>query len=125
MMSDHRIGPEGRDDEVTQALRRIHSAPGTEQYWRELEARIMARVAADAGAGSWWLPLSHWARTGAAAAAVAMLVAGVALWREREVREQSAIETVLLQSNPPLNQLAAAAGTAPDSESVLRYLLTP
>jgi len=126
MTPDHRIGPEGRDDEVTRILRRIHAAPGTEEYWRGLEARIMAGVAGDASAESgWWLPLTHWARAGVAAAAVALLVAGVALWREREVREQAAIETVLLQANPPLSQLAAVAGTAPDSESVLRNLLTP
>ena len=127
MSSDHRIGPNGREDEVTEALRRIYAAPGTEQYWRGLESRILARIAADGrtSPGDWWLPLSHWARTGAAAAAVALLVAGLALWREREMREQTAIETVLLQANPPLSQLAAAAGTAPDSEAVLRYVLTP
>ena len=126
MTPDHRIGTEGRDDEVTRILRRIHAAPGTEEYWRGLEARILARIAADGAPNDgWWLPLSRWARTGAAAAAVALLVAGVALWREREVREQAAIETVLLQANPPLSQLAAVAGTAPDSESVLRNLLTP
>jgi len=127
MTSDHRIGPEGRDDEVTRSLRRLYAAPGTEQYWRDLEERIMARIAADGGAAgrSWWLPLARWARTGAAAAAIALFVAGVALWRERELRERSAIETVLLQANPPMSQLAAAAGTAPDSETVLRYILTP
>ena len=112
---------------MTRALRQLYAAPGTEQYWRELEARIVARIAADGAAGEALvaaaLPLG--ARRAPPRPPIALLVAGVALWREREVREQSAIETVLLQANPPLSQLAAAAGTAPDSEAVLRYILTP
>jgi len=126
MTSDRRIGPEGRDDELTRTLRGMYAAPGTEQYWRDLEQRILARVAAESAPdGGWWLPLSRWARSGAAAAAAALLVAGVALWRDREVREQSAVQAMLLQGNPPLAQLGAAAGTAPDGEAVLRYVLTP
>jgi hypothetical protein len=126
MTPDHRIGPVGRDDPLSRALRRLYAAPAEEAYWRTLEASVMARVAAEREAsGGWWLPLARWSRVGAAAVAAALLVAGAALWRERQVRDRSALETVLLQDNHPRAQLSAAAGASPDGDAVLRYLLSP
>jgi hypothetical protein len=128
MTPDHRIGPEGREDDVTRGLRRIYAAPADESYWRALQARIVAAVASEAiaRAGSgWWLPLARWARAGAAAAAVLLAAAGAALWRAHEVRDRSAFEIVVFQRNAPRAQLAAAAGPTPNSDAVLRDVLSP
>ncbi len=128
-MTEHDpLGPHGPDDKaaLTRALRRIYAAPAEDGYWRALQARILARVAGEPAPGDgWWLPLARWARVGALAAAAALLIAGVTLWREREAREQYALETVLLQANAPHAQLTAAAGATPDGDAVLRYVLTP
>jgi hypothetical protein len=128
MTDEYRIGPEGRDDDVTRALRRMYAAPEGEAYWSELEHRVLARVAgapAGDGADSWWLSLSRWATPGLIAAALAMMVAGATLWRARETRERTELEALLLHENPPLAQLSAVAGSKPDNEAVLRYVLTP
>jgi hypothetical protein len=125
MTPDHRIGPDGPDGEIARALRAEYAAPEGELYWRGLHARIMARVGAAAEGEHWSSPLARWARVGGLAAAVAILFAGVTLWREREARARYALDTVLLQSNGPHAQLSAAAGQTPDDDAVLHYLLTP
>jgi hypothetical protein len=128
MMNDFRIGPDGRDDDTTRALRRLYAAPEDRAYWQGLEERILARVAAAPASGAgeaWWLSLSRWATPGIAAAVLALTVAGVTLWRARETRERTELEALLLHENPPLAQLSAVAGNKPDNEAVLRYVLTP
>ena len=45
MRLEPRIGPEGRDDELTRALRGLQAPPGGEAFWEGLERRILARVA--------------------------------------------------------------------------------
>ena len=127
MSIEHRIGPEGRDDDVTRELRRLYAAPADDAYWQALEARILASVAGHSvgDAEGWWTPLERWSRVGALAAAVALCVAGAALWRANEVREQSALQAAMLHPNTPSAQLAAVAGRSPDNDAVLRDVLTP
>ena len=125
-MSQHRIGPEGRDDDLTRELRRLYAAPVDAAYWRALEARILAGLEPDVAAvDAWWLPLARWARAGAVAAAIVVAVASAALWRAREAAEEYAIRAAMLQSNAPSAQLAAAAAAKPDNDAVLRDVLTP
>ena len=125
-MTEHRIGPEGRDDDLTRELRRVYAAPVDAAYWRALEARILAALERDVAASdSWWLPLARWARAGAVAAASAVAVAGATLWRAREAAEEYAIGAAMLHSNAPSAQIAAAAGAKPDNDAVLRDILTP
>ena len=128
MSTEYRIGPDGRDDDVTRALRQLYAAPEGEAYWHGLEGRILARVSGASAAGaadSWWLSLSRWATPGLIAAAIAFAVAGMTLWRARETRERTELEALLFHANPPMAQLSAVAGTKPDNEAVLRYVLTP
>jgi hypothetical protein len=128
MTPEQRIGPDGRDDDLTRALRRIYAAPAGDEYWRALEARIASRIAAEGArspADAWWLPLSRWGLGGIAAASLALAIAGATLWRARELQQRSALAAMLLQSNAPPAQLAAAAGAKPDNDAVLRYVLQP
>ncbi|HUO52473.1 MAG TPA: hypothetical protein VMT93_08145, partial [Gemmatimonadaceae bacterium] len=112
---------------MTRALRRLYAAPAGDAYWRALEARVLEAVAAEraAAANAWWQPLARWARPGALAAALLLALAGAAVWRAREVREESAIRAAMLQSNAPAAQVAAVAGARPDNEAVLRDVLAP
>jgi len=58
-------------------------------------------------------------------AVVGAVVAGAALWRAREVREQAALQAMMLHPNTPSAQIAAVAGRSPDNDAVLRDVLTP
>ena len=117
MSIEHRIGPDGRDDDVTRELRSLYAAPTEDAYWQALQARILAAVsgAAPIAVEAWWAPLSRWSRTGAVAAALAL----------REMREQSALQAAMLNPNTPRAQLSAVAGHEPDNDAVLRDALTP
>src|SRR6185437_14184614 len=84
MTYEPRIGPDGRDDDLTRALRQIYAAPAEEGYWSTLAQRIMSRIAGAVEAESWWSPLADWARVGIVAAAAAVIVAGLALTKSRE-----------------------------------------
>jgi len=127
MSIEHRIGPEGRDDDVTRELRRLYAAPPEDAYWLALEARILAAVAGGAAPApeAWWAPLERWSRVGAIVAAAALCLAGAGVWRAREMREVSALQAAMLHPNAPSAQLAAVAGREPDNDAVLRDVLTP
>jgi len=117
MSIEHRIGPEGRDDDVTRELRRLYAAPADDAYWQGLQERILASLAGRPAvtADGWWVALERWSRIGALAA----------LWRAREVREQAALQAMMLHPNTPSAQIAAVAGRSPDNDAVLRDVLTP
>ena len=76
-------------------------------------------------ADGWWVALERWSRIGALAAAAALCIAGAALWRAREVREEAALQAMMLHPNTPSAQIAAVAGRSPDNDAVLRDVLTP
>jgi len=115
-----------QDEQVTRALRALYAPPAGELVWRALERRVLDAIAAERAAErAWWTPLARWSRVGALAAAVALAVAGAAVWRVREARETAALQAAMLGWNAPPAQLTAVAGRAPDREAVLRDILHP
>ena len=42
MTYEPRIGPDGRDDDLTRTLRQIYAAPVEEGYWSTLAQRVMS-----------------------------------------------------------------------------------
>lgn len=62
------------DPRVTSALRAHYAAPRDEAYWGELQAEVMARIAANART-SWVQIAAGWARPGLVAAAAALIAA--------------------------------------------------
>ena len=91
---------DGGEDEVARNLRAMYAAPVGEQYWNDLEARILARIAeVDLG---WWAELDRWARPALLAAAVLVLAAGVAMFRARQVETRTAYENILTPSPVPV-----------------------
>lgn len=123
MSFEPRIGPEGRDDDVTRGLRRLYAPPAGDAYWQALGRRIMARVAAE-GDG-WWQPLAHWAGVGVVAAALALLFAGVALQRSRDAESQLAYQTIIETPRSTPLQIATDRGAGPNRDATLRYVISP
>ena len=71
MRMEPRIGPEGRDDELTRALRELQAPAGGEAFWEALERRILARVASTED-DIWWRQFARWRRGLALAGAAAV-----------------------------------------------------
>ena len=117
---------EFRDDELHAALRRQYAAPANSSYWSGLERRIMARIGAEAAtAGEWWSYFPAWSRVGLAAAALAMLVAGVAAWQTEKAQERVAYKELFeTPSEVPLIETSGAEPNANRREATLRYLIT-
>lgn len=118
-----RIGPSGREDALTGALRAIYAAPSDPAYWDGLEARIMARVAADDDA--WWLPFQDWVRAGVVAAAVAVMVAGFALAHARTNTNREAYQSIVETPRTLAHQMATETTPLPDREATLRLVTAP
>ena len=113
-----------RDDELHTALRSEYRAPASDSYWVMLERRIMARVTAEA-TREWWSYFPAWSRVGLAAAALALLVAGVAAWQTQKAQERVAYQEVLdLPSELPIIETAGAETRAGRREATLRYLFS-
>lgn len=93
MTMEPRIGPAGRDDEVTRELRRMYAPRGGEAFWRGLERSIMARVAL-AEEDLWWRQLARWRRGIALAAVAAVLVAAFVARRADEQRSLAAYRAI-------------------------------
>jgi hypothetical protein len=99
-----------RDDELHAALRIEYDQPTETSYWAFLERRIMARITSE-GAREWYSYFPAWSRAGLAAAALALMVAGVAAWQTRKA-----------QSEMPM--IESAGGERADRrEATLRYLI--
>jgi hypothetical protein len=124
MTVEPRIGPNGRDDDLTRALRELYAPPAKASYWDELERRILARVRAS-GEEPWWGQLARWARVGAVAASVALLLAGVTFWRTKLDREQLAYRALVESTRLAAVQVATQHGTEPEREATLRYVISP
>lgn len=123
MTLEPRIGPQGRDDDVTRALRELYAAPSDPGYWDRLEARVLARIAADADA--WWSPFGGWGRLGVIAAGIAALAVGAALSRARQVEARVAYEHIVETPRTLGEQIATATTGLPPREATLRYVLEP
>jgi len=126
MTFDSRIGPNGREDDITNALRELYAPPADESYWSDLAQRIMRRIANDGDGDAWWQPFARLARVGVLAASVALAVASIALTRDRAGDPQLAFETPLVEtpSTPPL-QIAIERDVSSEREATLRYVMAP
>lgn len=121
-MTEPRIGPNGRDDDLTRALRALYEPPGEASYWLALEARIMARI--DAGADQWWSPFGGWVRGGVLAAAVVVLAVAVGLAWARGVDDAPlAYDTVIEMPRTLSQQLATETTRLPAGEAALQFVI--
>ena len=122
-MNKEADGPDsGPDEETVRGLRALYAAPGGEGYWDGLEARIMAQVAGERG--SIWPLFARWAPAGLVAAAVALVVAGVALERVAAEQASVAYETAILNASPMAVQTVRAEPGTPVREATFEYVIT-
>jgi hypothetical protein len=123
MTDNMRIGPEGRDDTVTRALREVYAAPDDPVFWDALEARILTRVAAE-GDG-WWLPFQEWMRTGLVAAGILVAAAALTLAQLRTDSRREAMQSVIETPRTLAHQMATETTPLPDREATLRLVTAP
>jgi hypothetical protein len=123
MTDNMRIGPEGRDDTVTRALREVYAAPDDPVFWDALEARILMRVAAE-GDG-WWLPFQEWMRTGLVAAGILVAAAALTLAQLRTDSRREAMQSVIETPRTLAHQMATETTPLPDREATLRLVTAP
>ena len=122
-MSDHlKLHTDGGDDEVTRGLRKLYAAPEGDSYWRDLEARILARLTSAPSIG-WWDELDHWMRPALAAAAVVLLAAGVAMFRAYQVEQDTTYEAMLTPTSLPV-ETAVRPVLQEKRDATFRYLMT-
>jgi len=112
------------DDATTRALRDAYATPG-DGYWDGFEARVIAAVSRAAAAGQapleWWDALAGWTRPALAAAAVALFVAGAAMFQARDARAHVAFEAVI--DGTPVaggGDVVPLDGSASEVEELLR-----
>jgi hypothetical protein len=125
MSNQARIGPDGRDDDLTRALRELYAAPADDRYWAALARHIMRRIAAEAEPDVWWVPLAHWARIGIVAAGLAVVAAGVAFTRSRAVETTIAYQRVIETPQSAPLQIATEHAVGSDREATLRFVIAP
>jgi hypothetical protein len=123
MRSESRIGPNGRDDDLTRVLRAAYAAPPDPTYWDVLERKIMARIRGE-GEG-WWQPLSGWGPLGLLAAGLALAVAGLTLTRVHEAEARLAYQMVMETPRVVPQELAVAREGTPAREATLRFVVPP
>ncbi|HET7550244.1 MAG TPA: hypothetical protein VFK04_03080 [Gemmatimonadaceae bacterium] len=125
MTFDSRIGPNGREDDITNALRRLYAAPVDEDYWSDLAQRIMTRITNESEGDVWWQPLARLARVGVLAAGVALAIASIALTRNRTADPSLAYETLTDTPRTSLLQIAIEPDVNTEREATLRYVIAP
>ncbi|HEX7121132.1 MAG TPA: hypothetical protein VF178_02090 [Gemmatimonadaceae bacterium] len=112
-----------RDDEVRNGLRGLYAPPTAVSYWVMLERRIMARITAE-GRREWWAYFPAWSRIGLAAAALALLVAGIAAWQTQKAQERVALQELFeAPADLPVLETLGAESRQLRREQTLRYLL--
>ena len=125
MSIEPRIGPHGREDDLTRALRSMYAPPSDDAYWGSLAARIMARIRGDAAVEQWWQPLARYARVGLVAAAVALVAARIALSRDAARETAIAYDGVIETPQSSPLQLATDATPGSARDATLRYVISP
>jgi hypothetical protein len=125
MTIDSRIGPNGREDDLTSALRSLYAPPTDEGYWSELAQRIMVRITNEADGDAWWQPFSRLARLGVLAAGVALAVVSITLTRERAADTHSPYETIIEAPRAAPLQIAIEQDISSEREATLRYVIAP
>jgi hypothetical protein len=125
MTFDSRIGPNGREDDITNALRRLYAPPADEGYWSDLAQRIMTRISNESEGDVWWQPFARLARVGVLAAGVALAIASIALTRDRAAEPSLAYETLTDAPRTSLLQIAIEPDVNSEREATLRYVIAP
>jgi hypothetical protein len=123
MRMEPRIGPEGRDDELTRELRRMQAPPGGEAFWEGLERHILARVAATED-DIWWRQVARWRRGLAVAGAAAIVVAGLVAQHSNRVRSLAAYKAIESSRVVPV-QVASETEREASRDVTLRYVMGP
>jgi hypothetical protein len=123
MRMEPRIGPEGRDDELTRALRVLHAPPGGEAFWESLERRILARVMVTED-DLWWRQLARWRRGLALAGAAAIIVAAMAARHSNQLRSLHAYNELEGTRVAPV-QVASETEREASRDVTLRYVVGP
>ena len=125
MTFDSRIGPNGREDDITSALRGLYAPPADESYWSDLAQRIMTRISVESEGDVWWQPFARLARVGVLAAGVALAIASIALTRDRVAEPSLAYETITDTPRTSLLQIAIEPDVNSEREATLRYVIAP
>jgi hypothetical protein len=114
------------DPEVTNALRALYAAPADEHYWDELEARIIAYVAAgeSAESESWWSALADMARPGMIAAAALIVAASAALVHSRQLEVSSAYASVINPAPPSVEAATTRPASTGDGDFAIHYFIS-
>lgn len=123
MTMDPRIGPEGRDDQLTRALRAIYTPPGGDAFWEGLERRILGRVSA-IEEDLWWRQLSRWGRGLALAGAAAIVMAGLVAQHSNHQRSIAAYREIESSRVVPV-QVASETEREASRDVTLRYVMGP
>lgn len=123
MRMEPRIGPAGRDDELTRALRQLQTPAGGEAFWEALERRILARVSSTED-DIWWRQFSRWRRTLAIAGAAAAVVAGFAAHHSNQARSLAAYREIDAGTVAPV-QVASETEREASRDVTLRYVVGP
>ena len=118
-----KLHSDGGDDDITRALRALYAAPTAESYWRSLEARILSRLTERVRAIGWWEELDNWMRPALVAAAVVLIAAGVALFRDYQVDQEVAYEAMLTPTTLPV-ETAVRPVLQEHRDATFRYLIT-
>lgn len=124
-MSKDPSSPERRDDLVTEGLRTLYAPPAAEAYWSMLEAKVMARVRSAAEErGGWWGVLADWAPAGLAAAAAAIVLAGLAITQSRANEGRAVYDEMMKNAAPlPVQTVARPTGVSAH-EATFRYVIS-
>jgi hypothetical protein len=114
------------DEEVTRVLRDVYaSPPANASYWDTLESRIMARIAGGGETPEWWSVFHGWVKVGLAAAVLAAVLTGAALFRERQAQERLAFDAVMESaSGIPIAGPTFARGPGKSRDATLRSLIS-
>jgi hypothetical protein len=123
MKMEPRIGPDGRDDELTRALRAIHAPPGGEAFWEGLERRILARVSANEE-DSWWRQLSRWRHGLVIAGAAALVMAALVAQHSNHARSLAAYREIESSRVAPV-QVASETEREASRDVTLGYVMGP
>jgi hypothetical protein len=123
MKMEPRIGPDGRDDQLTRELRSMYAAPGGETFWDELERRILARVSASED-DIWWRQLARWRRGLALAGAAAIVMAGLVAQHSNRERSIAAYREIESSRVVPV-QVASETEREASRDVTLRYVVGP
>lgn len=125
MSFEPRIGPEGRDDDLTRGLRELYAPPADEAYWHALAQRIMVRIGRDGEQEGWWQPLAAWVRFGVAAAGFAITAAGVLMTQRQQTQTRIAYKTVIETPRTIPLQIATEHQGESDRDATLLYVISP